>query len=833
MLEGTSPQFKTSAMELIGRHFGHIRVTQVVGQGGMGDVYGGYDEKLERKVALKVLNDDQRLDAEARERLLREARALSKLDHPNICRIYDYIETRDVDLLVLEYIDGKTLHDAMQERMPHHEKLRISIAIADVLVQAHRAGIVHRDLKPENVMLTKSGEVKVLDFGLARWLHRAKGKSSDKYAAIRSSSIRAAVGDATETAPLSFPQYFDDTNRRRDFYATAVGITLGTPLFMSPEQARGETLTPASDMFSFGLVLQRLFTGKEPHPEDLTAREVILRVARGETQRVKGAPGDVTALINRLKQFAPADRPTAVETAERLRFLNAKPQRVARRAIVATIVLLGLIGAWRYTVDLRRERSAALAARSAEQQKRAQAEDLVNFFVNDLRTKLEPVGRLDVLDDVAEKALQYVNASNPDQSSVQQLIAHAKALYQLGDVRVGQGKIQGALPFFERSIERAQYAVKREPANDEAKFVLGLSRFYLANAYRLQNDIPRAKEHASAYLSAMSDLAKRNPTNDQYQLEASYAHSLNGLLLEAQRDYNGAIAEYQKTLAIKNAYAARHPNDDVAREDVARTINKYAYALYKSGNLRGAREQFGTEVAVRQDLVARNPKQMRWKQDLAVAQSFLSTTLELMGELDASLRHRLADMTLNSELTALDPANTSWQRNLAAARIAHARLLTQRGDYDAAAHNLRQAEQTLRTLLAADPTRALWQNDLVNTKLAAVRLLLDQKRFDAARREAEAAIKTVETLGDTAGRRSQLGIAYLNLGDVRSAQRAPEDALAAWTNAASYLRPAAIDKADLRELESWARVLIALQRHEEAAPIVTRLRSNGYGHPDL
>ena len=84
-------------MKLIGRHFGHIRVTQVVGQGGMGDVYGGYDEKLERKVALKVLNDDQRLDAEARERLLREARALSKLDHPNICRIHDYIETPDVD----------------------------------------------------------------------------------------------------------------------------------------------------------------------------------------------------------------------------------------------------------------------------------------------------------------------------------------------------------------------------------------------------------------------------------------------------------------------------------------------------------------------------------------------------------------------------------------------------------------------------------------------------------------------------------------------------------------------------------------------------------------
>ncbi len=155
-------------MELIGRRFGHIRVTEVVGSGGMGDVYAGYDEKLERRVALKVLNADQRLDEEARQRLLREARALSKLEHPNICRIHDYIETGDVDLLVLEYIDGRTLHDALSDNLPRSEKLRIAVAIAEVLVRAHRAGIVHRDLKPENVMLTRTGEVKVLDFGLAR-----------------------------------------------------------------------------------------------------------------------------------------------------------------------------------------------------------------------------------------------------------------------------------------------------------------------------------------------------------------------------------------------------------------------------------------------------------------------------------------------------------------------------------------------------------------------------------------------------------------------------------------------------------------------------------------
>src|SRR6266542_1662348 len=161
-------------MNLNGRRYGHIRVERILGQGGMGDVYQGFDETLARRVALKVLHHDIRLDAEARTRLIREARTLSQLDHPNICRIYDFIEDGESDVLVLEMIDGRTLQEAMNDGLSAAEKLRIARAIASVLVAAHRAGIIHRDLKPANVMLTKSGQVKVLDFGLARWVERTK-----------------------------------------------------------------------------------------------------------------------------------------------------------------------------------------------------------------------------------------------------------------------------------------------------------------------------------------------------------------------------------------------------------------------------------------------------------------------------------------------------------------------------------------------------------------------------------------------------------------------------------------------------------------------------------
>jgi serine/threonine protein kinase len=488
-------------MELIGRQFGQIRVTGVVGEGGMGAVYAGQDETLDRKVALKVLHADQRLDVEARERLLREARALSKVDHPNICRIHDYLETGDVDLLVLEYIDGRTLQRAMDDALPYSEKLRIAETIAEVLVRAHRAGIVHRDLKPENVMITKTGQVKVLDFGLARWLNR--GRRSGSHPALDDSGVRFAMRGtpdpdrtlAMQGDTLVMPAAPSSDLHARDFHATAAGIALGTPLYMSPEQARGELLTPASDMYSFGLLLQVLFTGREPHPDTITVREVILRAARGETEPAEGAPKSITALINSLKSFAPADRPTAVQAVERLRFLMATPQRIARRSLVAAVAAVMIMGGWRYTVDLDYERSIALSQRAEAQRQRAKAEDLINFMVDDLREKLTPVGRLDVLDDVSEKVLQYVSGLKPETMSADELARNAKALNQLGEVRVKQGKTSEAVQLFSTSLGLANAAVERDAKNADALLALGETHFFLGDGLRSQGKIEESRYH--------------------------------------------------------------------------------------------------------------------------------------------------------------------------------------------------------------------------------------------------------------------------------------------------------------------------------------------------
>jgi tetratricopeptide (TPR) repeat protein len=759
---------------------------------------------------------------------LREARALSKLDHPNICRIHDYIETRDLDLLVLEYIDGETLHEAMRGGISHHEKLRIAIAIADVLVQAHRAGIVHRDLKPENVMLTKTGEVKVLDFGLARWLHH-KRKSSDRYVAIRSST--RGVGDVAETTKFSFDEIPNEATPRRDFLATAVGITLGTPLFMSPEQARGETLTPASDMFSFGLVLQTLFTGEEPHPMNLTAREVILRVARGETQPVKGAPGDVTTFINRLKQFAPADRPTAVETAERLRFLAEKPQRIARQAIIAAIALIAILGAWRYTVDLKRERALAVAARADAVERRAEVENLLEFMLGDLRKKLVLVGRLDILDDVGERTLKYVESMHPEKMSADEITRNAKALTQLGEVRKGQGNLPEAVKMFERALAFSRIGATREPNHKDVQMAYGTSHFWLGDAAQSGGNLPAALKHFGAYLEIAETQARRNPTDEAWQLERAYGHANVGSVLEAQGNVREALRHYQTSFEIKNARLHRNPTDVDARAELARAVNKLGRVQQALGDLAGARRQFGSEVETYRVLVAMDPQQIQWKQRLGASLAFLAAVRSYTGDLAGALECAEEELSISRELALRDPDNVDWQHNFAVAQWRVADLLRIHGDLPRSLELVAKADSSMRAALVKAPDRP-WAAELASIDITYARAL---KAADQPSRAQQMLTSTLKVLGaiKTPDAQARSADAWFTLGEIHRANGDRTQAVEAWSNARSALADIVPKTTDPRRLGTWVRVAARLHRFDEGRPFREQLQKIGYQDQEI
>jgi serine/threonine protein kinase/tetratricopeptide (TPR) repeat protein len=254
---------------LAGKKVSHYRILQVLGGGGMGVVYKAEDLKLGRKVAVKFLPAEMAGDTKAFERLEREARAASALEHPNICPIYELGEHEGQPFIVMQLLEGQTLQEkiesaSQQKNLPTNEMLEMALQIVTGLEAAHAKSIIHRDIKPANIFITHRGEVKILDFGLAKIVEQdhATNLLAWKQAAVTEISA--------STAPTSA-----FTNLR----LTRTGTTVGTAHYMSPEQVRSETLDARTDVFSFGLVLYEMATGRRAFLGETAAvvHDAILR----------------------------------------------------------------------------------------------------------------------------------------------------------------------------------------------------------------------------------------------------------------------------------------------------------------------------------------------------------------------------------------------------------------------------------------------------------------------------------------------------------------------------------------------------------------------------
>jgi serine/threonine protein kinase/dienelactone hydrolase len=317
------------ACTLTGRTIAHYEVMEKLGEGGMGVVYKALDTRLNRAVSLKVLPSYRVADPERKQRFVKEARAASALNHPNIVTVYDINQAEGVDFIAMEYVAGKTLDRHIpQKGMQIGKVLEVGIKIAEALTAAHAAGIIHRDLKPSNVMVSDSGQVKILDFGLAKLIEKTELNAEEKPPAdTRESSLR-----------------------------TDEGMILGTIGYMSPEQVRGLPVNHRTDIFSFGVVLyemitrERPFTGSTP----MAVADAILH-AQPRDFGDSLVPGKLKAIIRKLLEKDPANRyGSADEIHRELKALEtslapARPVRLSRNAWIAVgaaVVLFGALAAW-------------------------------------------------------------------------------------------------------------------------------------------------------------------------------------------------------------------------------------------------------------------------------------------------------------------------------------------------------------------------------------------------------------------------------------------------------------------------------------------------------
>ena len=801
---------------LAGQTVGAYTLEHELGQGGMGQVWRARrtDGRFEGTVAIKLLHGGWLRPGEA-ERFAREGRILARLDHRHIARLLDAGVTDDGrrPYLVLEHVDGEPIDRHVQRLdLPPRAVLALMRDAAEAVAHAHARLVLHRDLKPSNMLVSRAGEVKLLDFGIAKLLDDRDPGAAD--------GLTQRAGQAL------------------------------TPLYAAPEQLLSQEVTTATDVYALGVLLYRLLGGGHPTGDETDTaleraratieqppRRLSERVRqRGGTQaarRARELAGDVDTLVARALAKRPADRyANAAELAEDLRRvlahepIRARPEArlyrlskfvrrhrvpVAAGALAAAALLTG----------------TALAMREARQAQaqRVQAEGLIEFMLGDLRQRLQPVGRLDVLDAVGEKALAYYAAQSADRLDAESLGRRARALHLIGEIAETRGQFDEAARRFEQATQATRTLLQRHPGDGQRIFDHAQSEFWVGVVARRRGRLDEAAAAFERYRSLATELAAVAAERPEWRVERAYAEQNIGVLQLERARAAEARASLQRARDILQAERAARPALD---GDLAKTLGFLARAQERLGDLSGA-------VATNRERIAlAGPRpghgvDRNLQYGAAVGHHEMARLQLDMADLAGAERSARDAVAALQALTTFDPSNLGWRAALGLARIRLAETLHHAGLGGEAATVLDAARQTMTPLWAAADGRPYWQQQIRAAWLATRGLLQPPRRGDPtfeAMQALTARYGPEDGADESASR--QLARVELALGDAW--QRAGDGDAAHRHWQAALTRLSRLDRSpDIQTVTALAQW--RLGRHQVARELADSVRAGPYRHP--
>lgn len=756
-----------------GDRLGAWTLEHEMGRGGMGRVFAARrsDGHYEQRAAIKVLLGYTGPDAQ--QRLKRERQILASLEHPNIARLLDGGTTpAGRPYLVMEFAEGQPIdRHAEAQRLDLEARLRLADAVGEALAYAHRHLVIHCDIKPGNVLVDADGRVRLIDFGISRLEGEAEGEA---------------------------------------------GAPAMTPGYASPEQQAGQPPGVASDIYSLGRLLDELLAplrGRHRRGRELDA--IIAKATAADPAARYDSVAALQLDLQRLRAHQPVHALPQTITYVAVKLLR-------RRWPWALAVTAALLMAAGFTVRVVQERNEALFQRQ-------QAEGLIEFMLGDLRKKLEPVGRLDVLDAVGGRALDFYSAQNPAALSADELGRRARALHLIGEVREQRGQLREAQAAFEATAATTAELLARAPAAPRRLYDHAQSQYWVGFLAYRRGDHALAEARFTDYLALAERLVALEPDQPDWQQELAHANVNLGVLWLRNAQPARALAPLAAAQAAFELLAAQRAE---LRVEVANTLGWRALAHEAQGDLPRA-------LALEQDKLQRLQALAPGDGDMAQVRATMEAwtrigevhlALGQPGEAVAALRRATA---LGERLQQADAANLFWLLDACWARIALGSALLAQGDAGSARAETSVVRACAARLAEAD-TGALGRQVGVPGALALLVHALGEAPAAARERELAAVVERAaarESEGIALSARSALVAACeLALGDLRAAA-SPPAARPLWQAAQRRVQALAA-AGDGAALTLLARSHLRLGETAQARALAQRLTASPYRHPD-